>query len=230
LGAREEDKPKMKDQLTSIGYELMPSKYSPDLGFSGLRTIISGKPTQRYFDVKTLHLPTFDGRFFHQTQVTRHELAPIESLQVCPGQISLETYRGEKLHAFTFGGVLRGAIKEKDMYYELTSNAPVFRLQDDFGSMSNLLADEAMDLLAEKQVKFPGHENELYSRLAKFDPYQIFLATLVSLQVRVDSVPANLRRERYHKASSNIKHAIKIVRDTDGWDGKSPSLEDLLSN
>lgn len=96
--------------------------------------------------------------------------------------------------------------------------------------MSNVLADEITDLLVEKQAKLPGHENELYSRLAKFDTYQIFLATLVSLQVRADSVPVSLRRERYRKVSTNLKHAIKIVGDTDGWDGKSPSMEDLLSN
>lgn len=220
----------MNDKLTSIGYELVPSKYSPNLGYSGLRTVISGKPSQRYFDVKMLNIPTFDGRFFHQTRITRHELSPKESFQVCPGQLSLETYRGENLLVFTFGGMLRAAIEKNDLYCELTSNAPILRLHAELGSMDNVLADEIMDLLAEKQAKLPGHENELYSRLAKFDPYQIFLATLVSLQRRVDTVPVNLRRERYRKVEANLKRAIKIVRESDGWDGHSPSLEDLLSS
>jgi len=39
----------------------------------------------------------------------------------------------------------------------------------------------------------------------------------------------NMRRERYQKVASNLKRAIEIVQAADGWDGKSPGLEDLLS-
>jgi hypothetical protein len=53
---------------------------------------------------------------------------------------------------------------------------------------------------------------------------------LVSLQKRVDGIPMNLRRERVWKAASSLKRTIQIVRDTDGWDGHAPSLEDLLAN
>jgi hypothetical protein len=86
-----------------------------------------------------------------------------------------------------------------------------------------------MDLLAEKQVSLAGHEDELYARLAKHDPYQVFLSSLVSLQKRVDNIPQHLRHDRYHKVASSVKHAAQIVRDTDGWDGHSPGLEDLIS-
>jgi hypothetical protein len=39
-----------------------------------------------------------------------------------------------------------------------------------------------------------------------------------------------MRREKYRQFTANLKRAIEIVRAMDGWDGHSPSLEDLLSN
>ena len=219
----------MDANLASIGYVFDPSKYSPGLGYSRLRIVISGRPTQRFFDVKSLHVPTFDGRFYHLTQVTRHELAPKETFQACIGELRLETHQGEHLRAFSFGGLLQVSVDRDDLYGEFTSNAPIFKLQDEPGSVGGVVADEIMDLLAEKQARLPGHEDELYSRLAKVEPYSLFLACLVSLQKRLDSIPLSARGERYHKLSSNLKRAVQIVRDTDGWDGHSPSLEDLLS-
>ncbi len=90
----------MDAKLASYGYEFEASKYSPGLGYSRLRLVISGRPTQRFFDVKTLHIPTFDGRFYHQTQVTRHELKPKEMFQMCIGQLSLEFISGRKIAGF----------------------------------------------------------------------------------------------------------------------------------
>jgi hypothetical protein len=220
----------MNAQLASLGYELGNSKYSPALGYTGLRVLISGRPTQRLFDVRLLCLPTFDGRFLHQKQITRHELEPNETLQACLGELRLETHRGENLRAFSFGGSLRASVEMDDLYCEFASTAPIFTMQSDPGSLGGgLLADEITDLLAEKKIKLAGHEDELFSRLSKFEPYPIFLACLVSLQKRLDSVPIASRHERYRKVSANLKRAVQIIHDADGWDGHSPSLEDLLS-
>lgn len=219
----------MDTKVASLGYEFGPSKYSPALGYSQLGLVISGRPTQRFFDVKTLHIPTFDGRFYHQTQVTRHELAPQETFQVCLGQLNLETHQGESLRAFSFGGLLRATVDGHDLYCELSSNAPIFKLQDTPGAVGIVVVEEIMDILAEKQARLAGHEDELYSRLAKFEPYQLFLACLVSLQKHADSFPLNLRREKYHKFVSELHKATNIIKDNDGWDGRSPGLDDLLS-
>jgi hypothetical protein len=220
----------MDAKLTSIGYDLEPSRYAPLLGFSRLRVLISDKPTQRFFDVKQMSLPTFDGRFLHHTQVTRHELSPSESFQVSVGELRLETHQGETLQAFTLGGNLRATVVMGDLYCEFTSNAPILKVDDDTNSVNRVIADELADLLAENESSMAGHEDELYTRLSKFDPYTIFLSCLVSLQALVDNVPMGVRRERFHKASANIQRAIQIVRETDGWDGHSPSLEELLSS
>lgn len=217
-------------KLASYGFILEPSKYSLGLGYSGLKAVISGKPTERFFDVKKLHLPTFDGRFFHPTQVTRHELAPTETFQVSLGELGLESHRGEHLRLFSFGGVLQTKVDMGDLYCEFTSGAPIFKLQDDPGSVSAFVANEILDLMAEKEAGLAGHKDELYSRLSKIEPYPLFLACMVSMQKRADSIPMNLRREKYQKLISGLKRASQAVRDTDGWDGHSPSLEELLSN
>lgn len=216
-------------KLASQGYVFEPSKYTPGLGYARLSVVISGKPTQRYFDVKSLRLPTYDGRFYHQTSVTRHELAPEETFQVCLGQLTLETYRGESLHAFSFGGRLDVKIASDDLFCELTSDAPIFKLRDDAKLYGGLLAAEIMEMLAEKQARLPGHGDELYSRLAQIDPYALFLACLVSLRKRADSIPMNLRRDQYQKVSSEINRGLQTVRNTNGWDGSSPTLDELLS-
>ena len=216
-------------QLLTIGYELGPSKYSPPVGYSGLKTLISGKPTQRLYDVKLLRVPTFDGRYFHKTAVSRHELAPTETFQVCLGQLEMETFRGEHIRAFSFGGTLHTKIDHEDLYCELASNAPIFKLQDDPKILGTVLVDEIMELLAEQEVKLPRHEDELYARLAAYEPYALFLASLVSLQKRADSVPTGQRREKYQKAVANLKRLVQVVHDGDGWDGRSLSLEELLA-
>jgi hypothetical protein len=220
----------MDAKLNSIGYIFEPTKYSPALGFSLLKIVISGQPTQRFFDVKLLHIPTFDGRFLHQTQISRHELEPKETFQVCLGELRMETYQGESLIAFSLGGMLQVSVEMGDLYCEFSSNAPILKVGEDPDSVSGVIADEIMDLLAENESNLAGHEDELYARLSKFDPYTIFLACLVSLQKRADSTPLAVRRERFHKVSANIKRAIQTVIDTDGWDGHSPSLEELLSS
>jgi hypothetical protein len=211
-----------------MGYDFAPSKYTPSLGYSRLQVLISGRPKERFFDVKTLHVPTIDGRFFHQTQISRHELEPNKAYQVCLGQISLNSFQGESMRAFSFGGMLKTSLESDDLLCELTSSAPLFKLREDPKVVGGVVADEIMDLLAENLSKMAGQENELYSRLAKYDPYQVFLACLVSLQKRADSVPTNLRRERYQKVVSELHHAAQTVQKNDGWDGRSPSLEDLL--
>jgi hypothetical protein len=225
-----QEKNNMDKELASLGYRFVPAKYSPNLGYSELKTVISGCPTQRYFDVKALHVPTFDGRFYHKTQITRHELEPKEHFQVCIGELSLENRKGEHLQAFSFGGSLQVALQGDDLLCNLTSTAPIFRLKSDPGSLGGgLLADEILEMLAEIQVGLSRHEDELYARLAGFDPYQLFLSCLVTLQKRVDSIPQNLRTERVRKAASAIHNTIQIVQKTDGWDGHSPELNELLS-
>jgi|GEM_PF-2845950 len=220
----------MDAKLNSIGYDLEPSRYAPLLGFSRLSVLISGNPTQRFFDVKQFSIPTFDGRFLHHTHITRHELAPADIFQACVGELRLETHYGETMQAFTLGGNLQTRVEMGDLYCEYTSNAPILKLDDDPNSVNRVIADELADLLAENESKLVGHEDELYARLSKFDPYTIFLSCLVSLQALVDNVPMGVRRERFHKVSANIQRAIHIVRETDGWDGRAPSLEELLSS
>jgi hypothetical protein len=219
----------MDKELLSLGYHLDPTRYSPRLGYSRLRIVISAQPAQRYFDVKLLHLPTFDGRYYHQTQITRHELSPKETFQVCLGRFSLENYQGDEIHGFSFGGVLQTKVVDEALYCDFTSNAPIFQRRDAPGSVGSLLVDEIMDLLAEKQLRFACHEDELHSHLVRFEPYDIFLTCLVSLQKRLDSVPKNLRKGNFRKVFTELQKVIQIVRDTDGWDGSSPTLDDLLT-
>lgn len=220
----------MDNKLHSFGYEFEPSKYSPPLGYSGLRTIISSQQTERYFDVKVLHVPTFDGRLYHQTQISRHEFSPVETFQVCLGELRLESYQGESLWIFSYGGLLRTTIEKDDLICELTSDAPLFEIKDDPGAVDRDIADEIMEMLALEKPKLGLHQDELYSRLASFSPHQVFLACLVSLQNRVDSVPTNIRRERYYHVAHELRKAFTTIKDTDGWDGHSPDLAELLSS
>jgi hypothetical protein len=220
----------MNQKLKTIGYLFEPSKYSPALGYSALKVVISDKPTQRFFDVKLLSVPTFDGRFFRHTQVTRHELSPTETFRVCLGELRLETHQGEILRAFSFGGNLRVFVEMGDLFCEFTSNAPLFQVQSQPISESGVITDEIMDLLAELETELAGHEDELFSRLAKIEPYPLFLSCLVSINKRAENIPMAQRREGYHKVMANLNHTTQILRDTDGWDGHAPSLEELLKS
>ena len=54
-----------------------------------------------------------------------------------------------------------------DLFCELTSNAPIFVLQNEPVSVSEVIASEIMDFLAQDAVKLAGHEDELYAQLIK---------------------------------------------------------------
>jgi hypothetical protein len=218
----------MDSKLSSMGYVFDPSRYSPKLGYSRLRMVISGQASQRFFDVKTLQIPTFDGRVMHKTRIDRYEMVPNEVFQVCVGELILESYQGERLHAFSLGGKLTATVEKGERLCDFVSDAPIFLMEEDPESISGVMADEIEDLIAKIEVELTDHENELYYRLSKYEPYTIFLACLVSLKKRAESVPVEIRRERFNKISANIDQAIKTVQENDSWDGNSPSLEDLL--
>jgi hypothetical protein len=218
----------MDVKLSSFGYLFDPSRYLPKLGYSRLRALISAKPTQRFFDVKKLHVPTFDGRALRKTTIDRYELEPTEIFQVCAGELILESHQGERLHAFSLGGTLTASVVMGERLCDFVSDAPIFHMDEDPESVSGVIADEIEDLIAQSEVKLADHENEFYLRMSKYEPYKIFLACLVSLKKRGENVPLEVRRERYQKLSANMARAIKTIQDTDHWDGCSPSLEELL--
>jgi hypothetical protein len=218
----------MDPKLTSFGYLFHTSRYSPKLGYSRLQALISAKPNQRFFDVKQLHIPTFDGRALHKTTIDRYELQPAETFQVCAGELVLDSHQGEHVHAFSLGGTLTASVVMGERLCDFVSDAPIFHMDEDPESVSGVIADEIEDLIAQNEVKLTDHENELYLRLSKHDPYKIFLACLVSLKKRAETVPVEVRRDRYQKLSANMGKAIKTIQEVDHWDGNSPSLEELL--
>jgi hypothetical protein len=173
-------------------------------------------------------VPTFNGRYFRHEQIGRHDVEPNETFRVCLGEIKMEAYNGETMRFFSFGGSLQVTVEVGDLCCAYTSSAPIFKLDDESTSPGVVIADEIMDLLAENEVKLAHHEDDLYLHLVKFEPYQLFLACMVSLQKRIEDIPIARRREGYHKVAANVKHAVQIVHDTDGWDGQSSSLENLL--
>jgi hypothetical protein len=139
------------------------------------------------------------------------------------------THAGETMRLFSFGGKVEAFIEMGDVCCVYTSNAPLFNLENEPVTPGGVLADEVIDLLAEAEVKYAHHEDDLYLSLAKYDPYQLFLACLVSLRNRAEGIQSSRRREGYHTIVTNINQAVQIVQNTDGWDGHSPSLEDLVA-
>jgi hypothetical protein len=218
----------MDKELLTFGYKLEPTRYKPQLGYARLKAAIAGKPTQRYFDAKLLRIPTFDGRFTHQTQITRHGLTPQETLQVCLGWITLEGYQGDPQQFFSFGGVLKTLVEDDYRCCEFASNAPIFKRRENPGAIGHVLVDEIVEILAEIASKLSQHEDEVNARMAAIQPYEVFLSCLVTLQKRLSGVPAHLRREKFQQANAEVQKIIHILRTTDGWDGCSPTLEELL--
>jgi hypothetical protein len=65
--------------------------------------------------------------------------------------------------------------------------------------------------------------------LARFDSYKVFLASLVTLQNRADDIFPNPRQAKYRNVVAELHKVINIIKENDGWDGRSPSLDELLS-
>jgi hypothetical protein len=221
----------MNDQdVLSLGYAFDPTRYNPRIGYCRVRALIPNQPAQRYFDVRKLHVPTFDGWDFKQIQVSRHEPEMQHKFHVSLGHLILESFDGKKVEAFCFGGQLQTRVDREGLFCELTSNAPIIKQQDVPGSVATILVDEIIQFIASLEPQLSGHEDEFHSRLAKFEPYSIFLSCLISLKKRLDSVPKNMQRESYRKTCAVLQQVTQILQTQDGWDGRSPTLEELVFN
>jgi hypothetical protein len=218
----------LDNDLLTQGYKLTPTKYTPSIGYSRLQALISGQATQRFYDIKRIHLPTYHNRIFKNIKITRHEMEPTENFEVCIGRFSLDTYQGDVLQGFTFGGTTRVSIQNGDLYCDFTSTAPIYTLHASSINTNSLLIDEIVEMLAEKKARLGGSEDELYARLAGCDAYTIFLGCLSSLHNKLASAPSSMHKGNYPKALSQLEHVIQLVCKTDGWNGTTPTLDDLL--
>ena len=222
----------MDQKPPDLGYEFEPSRDGECVGYASLRVVLSASPSGRFFDARTLHLLTFDGRSVHPTKIVSSDLIPPGTRQVCLGQLTVDSYRGEVLHVISFGGELRTHQAGTELLAEVSSSAPLLRLPDkeqgDHLGTCRLFVEEVLALLAEAGTQLPGRHEDLCARLAGRDPYQVFLSCLVSLERRMERLPDYQQPESYQQAHQELHRAIHAVREADGWDGRAPGLDELL--
>jgi hypothetical protein len=72
-------------------------------------------------------------------------------------------------------------------------------------------------------------EQFLIRKLAHIDPFQLFVASLTTLDGRIKKVAA-AKPEQYQRLDSMISKAIQAVKEAGKWPDSVPDLEELLSS
>jgi len=209
-------------------FKLTPSKYSSAIGYSELEAQISAQPTGRFFDIQYFTLPVFEGEALRQFRISRHSTVP-DNTRISLGRITMQTHHSEVLHTFSFGGRLHTTLAGDFLHCHLESPAPILKVQDEFEDTGSILVDEILDALAENQARCQINETELYHRLSRYEPYELFLSSLVTIQARIDATPAHAHTEEYRKLASALRHTIQTVIEIDHWTGTAKSLEEIIA-
>jgi len=215
-------------QLQS-GYNYAPSIYHPPIGHSRLEIILLSPQLENKDDLKKARFSIFNQGEIKEMIISHPWLGPSPStFRVTPGR-----YRfWEKDEDVHYGLCLGGELiinKESDYTHcTITSNAPIFNLQDEINSPGMMLASEVEALLAERRAAWGEKEAEYVQRLHHADPLRLFSALVAKIEEDQKSIPGSARGESYWN-EEHILHAIIKSLDTAGhWPTQPDRLEDLI--
>jgi hypothetical protein len=212
-------------EMEHWGYHLLPKRHPTSPGYMGLLVAMRDSPTRRHYDPETMKLRLASGQDTVKLVTLRRNDQPVESLRVCPGQVTLADRISKEVNFFSFGGRLDASPVLNETIYVLTSPGPVLDLNNGLGSISDQLFSETRGLLARWAAAWESDEG-FYRRLVQTDPLQLYLACLQNLLERYHCCPALRYTWSAFYAALRREHAW-LVQAGYYFDHR-PSLEELL--
>ncbi|MCL4296964.1 MAG: hypothetical protein KJ077_14600 [Anaerolineae bacterium] len=213
--------------INELGYYFHPLPQAGTHAYSQLDINIYSQPTEKHFDPIRVHLFIFKA----DQDLVRVTIGPswtgTSPLRVGPGRVILQDYRDKMVTAFTFGGKME--ITNHSLYTscELTSPAPIFHLvpgQDP----PTILVTEFESFLARRRAEWAGNEAGFEGRLAKIEPFTLFVVGLATIKEHMQHVPPQLRGQLYRQEAHVINEAIRTVQENGHWPVSLPTLAALL--
>jgi hypothetical protein len=211
--------------LEQQGFYYHPHKPSIPIGHPQLDFDLLAQPGNRSYNLKFAKFQIWDNdnlRYETLSNLTREPAG----LQVSPGRFSLQTFDGQVLNGFSFGGRLELVHFPDFTRYHLTSTAPIGNLSDDPGSPQVIIIGELAALAARKRA---GTTQELLARnLAAADPFQLFVASLAALDTRAKKLAAAAKTQQYRQMARLVNNAVQALKEAGEWPDPVPNLETLL--
>jgi hypothetical protein len=209
------------------GYRTLPEHHAGSPGHPGLIVAIREKPTRQHYDPYRLqlYLRDVDGR---ATWRTLSWLTPTaKSDRFCPGPIILHDRHGKEAEFFAFGGTLRTTSRETEWIYVLQSAAPILELTEDEETLSDQLASEVEELMAEAKARWQGDDEGFDKRLGNVDPVQLYTSALFTLLERFQHSRAMMAS--YAALAELLENEKEWLVQQHVWPAAPPRVKDLLS-
>jgi hypothetical protein len=213
--------------ISELGYYFHPLPPPATHGYSQLDINIYSEPTGKHFDPIRVHLFVFKADEDLVRVSISHSWTGPSPLQVGPGRVILQDYRDKMVTAFTFGGEME--ITNHSLYTSchLTSPAPIFHLVQGQDTPT-ILVTEFESFLARRRAEWAGNETGFEARLAKIEPFTLFLVGLATIKEHLYHVQPQLRGESYRQEVHVINEAIRTVQTNGHWPASLPTLAQLL--
>ena len=203
-----------------------PHYYSFPLGHPQLDFDLLAQPGDRFFNLKHIHVQIWEnGDLRHET--LSHLARQPGKLQVFPGAFSLENFDGEALNGFSFGGELQIVPFPDFTRYHLTSPAPIGNLSDTPESPQSVIFFELVALAARERAEIKNDEH-LAHNLANADPFQLFVASLTTLEEHTKKLAAATKTQQYRQLARTVSKAIEAVKEAGEWPASATDLDGLL--
>ncbi|MCS6849211.1 MAG: hypothetical protein RMN52_16020 [Anaerolineae bacterium] len=207
-----------------LGYYLHPAAHPGDPGYPRLDVNLFAAPTHRHYDTRVLHLPVAHFGSVRQMDI-RHPWH-VAHYRVCAGRITLRDFVDKPVVFFSFGGNAVVEVLADHTHCTITSDAPILHLIEE-EDPATVLSEEFEALLARRRGAWAGRQDQYESRLAKVEPFTLYLACLNALHRTLDEGAHSADDGR--AALRRILHdAIHAVEASGRRAELAPTLEQLL--
>lgn len=190
-----------------FGYYFHAPQDGNEWGSNTLEVNLRSKPSGKHFDPEILRLPI--ARDDNQIAIVRihHDWPGANRLQVLFGEVVLRDRRDKVIEAFTFGGTLEIETTNDCTLCTLSSPVPIIDRRDQ-DPMIQMLAEEAMALIARLKADWKSDTEEFEKRLIQLDVEALFVGVLKELFREFQSSTRD-DRTKSQEFLNFLHHAIK---------------------
>jgi hypothetical protein len=215
------------EYMKGWGYRTLPVHHPGSPGYSGLVVAIRHRPTQQHYDPQRLHLHVRDEDGQASWRTLSWLTPAAYSDHFCPGPIILHDRHDRAAEFFAFGGTLQAISRETEWIYVLRSGAPILELTADEETLSDQLASEVEELMAEAKAGWQGDDEGFDRRLGDVDPVLLYSAAVNSLLSRLQDSPAMMTS--YTHLAGLLKQEKAWLMQQHLWPAARLRIADLLS-
>jgi hypothetical protein len=204
------------------------SHYWPPIGVDRVDLYLTSTASHRLLDAASVRLQSAANEMLQYFTVS-HGGALRGDRHICAGLYTI--YAHNRVHyweGITFGGTATITAHYAHTHVAITSPAPIFVLMGNGDPIQHLLFDELMAAVARHRAEVHESDSEYARRLAKADPYGLFLASLTTLHTMARHGPPSMAGDKHLEVQRAVQRMIDAVRKQDGWPTHVPHLEDLL--